>query len=133
MHQLCGEIKMPLRKISKTILKSMFGEPATLMYPARARTYPQASRGRISIEIEKCIFCGLCRRKCPTAAIWVNKEKKTWEIDRLKCITCSACIEACPKKCLGMRNKYSPAQTSRQNEKFTAPEVKPGAQAEVKK
>ncbi|OGV45505.1 MAG: hypothetical protein A2X46_00870 [Lentisphaerae bacterium GWF2_57_35] len=116
-----------MRKISRTILKSLFGEPATLMYPARARVYPTSSRGRVAIEIAACIFCGLCRRKCPTAAILVNKEKKTWEIDRLKCITCNACVEACPKKCLAMRNKYAAAQTARQNEKFQAPEAKPGA------
>ena len=114
---------MPIRKISRTIIKSLFGEPATLMYPARARVYPAASRGRIVIEIEKCIFCGLCRRNCPTAALLVNKEKKTWEIDRLKCITCNACVEACPKKCLLMRPKYSAAQTTRQSESFQAGEL----------
>ncbi|MFH0880851.1 MAG: 4Fe-4S dicluster domain-containing protein [Lentisphaerota bacterium] len=119
---------MPARTISRLIVKSLFGEPATLMYPSKAREYSKNTRGRIAIKIEDCIFCGLCRKKCPTAAINVNKETKTWDIDRLKCITCNACVEACPKKCLAMQNKYSPSATVRQKDvfKLAVPVAKPG-------
>lgn len=104
------------------IVKSLFGEPATLMHPHKQRAYYAGSRGRIAIEIETCIFCGLCRKNCPTAAILVNKPSKTWEIDRLRCIACNACVACCPKKCLSMQNRYSPAQTARQADRFQAPE-----------
>jgi len=117
---------MPLRSITRTITKSLFGEPATLMYPHRARVYCKGGRGRIAIVIENCIFCGLCRKKCPMAAISVSKENGTWEIDRLRCITCNACVEACPKKCLSMQNQYAPVQTVRQRDAFQAP-AKPAA------
>lgn len=114
---------MPLRSITKLITKSLLGEPATLMYPAKPREFYKNTRGRIAIRIESCIFCGLCNKKCPTSAIRVSKETKTWEIDRLKCIACNACVEACPKKCLDMQNKYSPSLSERRKDVFQAPSV----------
>lgn len=107
-----------MRQISKTILKSLLGEPATAMYPARPREYPAGARGQLAIEIEKCIFCGLCAKKCPTRALKVSREKKAWEIDRLKCITCGACVDACPKKCLALKPPPSLPQTKRASDAF---------------
>ena len=60
--------------ISKMIMRSLLGKPATLMYPQRKRTYTAATRGKVENEIEKCIFCRLCERNCPTAALLVSKE-----------------------------------------------------------
>jgi ech hydrogenase subunit F len=83
------------------------------MYPQRPRVYSAATRGKIENEIEKCIFCLLCQKNCPTDAIWVSKEKKEWQIDSLKCCTCRRCVEVCPKKCLLMRNVYFPSVTEK--------------------
>jgi formate hydrogenlyase subunit 6/NADH:ubiquinone oxidoreductase subunit I len=99
--------------ISKTITQSLFGKPATLMYPQRARVYSDATRGKVENEIEKCIFCRLCEKNCPTDAIGVSKEKKEWQIDSLKCCTCRRCVEVCPVKCLLMHNVYFPSVTER--------------------
>jgi formate hydrogenlyase subunit 6/NADH:ubiquinone oxidoreductase subunit I len=100
--------------ISKTITRSLLGKPATLMHPQRPREYSAATRGRVENEIERCIFCRLCEKNCPTDAILVNKEKKEWQIDSLKCCTCRRCVEVCPKTCLLMRNVYFPSVTERQ-------------------
>ncbi len=99
--------------ISKTITQSLFRKPATLMYPQRPREYTPVTRGKVENEIEKCIFCLLCAKNCPTDAIAVSKERKEWQIDSLKCCTCRRCVEVCPKKCLLMRNVYFPAVTER--------------------
>ncbi|HET6490995.1 MAG TPA: 4Fe-4S binding protein [Syntrophales bacterium] len=99
--------------ISKTITRSLLGKPATLMYPQRPRAYSAATRGMVKNEIEKCIFCRLCERNCPTAAIVVSKERKEWQIDSLKCCTCRRCVEVCPVKCLTMHNVYFPSVTDR--------------------
>ena len=99
--------------ISKTVTQSLFGKPATLMYPQRARVYSDATRGKVENEIEKCIFCRLCEKNCPTDAIGVSKEKKEWQIDSLKCCTCRRCVEVCPVKCLLMHNVYFPSVTER--------------------
>ncbi|MBF0532262.1 MAG: 4Fe-4S dicluster domain-containing protein [Candidatus Omnitrophica bacterium] len=92
---------------TKTLLKALFDKPATAAYPLGKKIYFDKTRGAVKIDIKACIFCGLCQRKCPTAAISVTKTPKTWEIDRMRCITCGACAEVCPKKCLILSNQYS--------------------------
>ena len=74
----------------------------------RSRTFTPITRGRVENDINKCIFCGLCARRCPTYAIEVTKDRKEWQIDRLKCCTCNLCVEICPVKCLSMEIQYSP-------------------------
>jgi ech hydrogenase subunit F len=104
--------------ISKTITRSLFGKPATLMYPQRPRAFPAATRGRVGNEIERCIFCRMCERNCPTDAIGVSKEKNEWEIDSLKCCTCRRCVEVCPVKCLSMDNVYFSSVRTRAEGKY---------------
>jgi ech hydrogenase subunit F len=99
--------------ISKTIMKSLVGKPATRMYPQQKRTNFPATRGKVDNDILKCIFCSLCERDCPTAAIQVNKKEMKWVIDSLKCCACRRCVEVCPKKCLSMDNVYFPPVRSR--------------------
>jgi formate hydrogenlyase subunit 6/NADH:ubiquinone oxidoreductase subunit I len=94
--------------MTKTVTKNLLGGPATLMYPKVKRNFTAITRGRIENNINKCIFCGLCSRRCPTYAITVTKGIKEWQIDRLKCCTCNLCVEICPVKCLSMERQYSP-------------------------
>jgi formate hydrogenlyase subunit 6/NADH:ubiquinone oxidoreductase subunit I len=93
--------------MTKTIIKTLFQKPSTTKYPFAPRKCIENSRGSISMTITNCIFCGLCQRKCPTNAKAVDKQQRTWEIERLRCITCNSCVEVCPKKCLKMENQYT--------------------------
>ncbi len=111
---------MNLFVMLKTVIISFLTGPATLMYPERQRKYTTITRGMINIDINQCIFCGLCGKKCPTDSIIVSKENREWTIDRLRCITCGACVEVCPKKCLAMGNHYSPCTTDRVGALYTA-------------
>lgn len=91
-------------------LKNVFSKPSTRKYPYVKRTPFSKQRGHIDININDCIFCGMCSRKCPVGAIKVIRAEKSWEIDRFKCVNCSYCAESCPKKCLSVEPEYvSPA------------------------
>jgi len=99
--------------MTKTVIKNLLSGPATLMYPQKKRIFTSITRGSVAVDINKCIFCGMCGRRCPTYAIMVTKDSKEWQIDRLKCCTCDLCVEICPVKCLSMENQYTPPITDR--------------------
>lgn len=106
--------------MSKTVIRNLLSGPATLMYPKKARRFTAITRGRVEIDINTCIHCGLCGRRCPTYAITVTKDSREWQIDRLKCCTCNLCVEICPVKCLSMKDRYSPPVSGRNEALYTA-------------
>lgn len=110
---------MSFFKMSKTVLKTLFRGPYTVKYPFGPKVYHgDITRGKITVDIKECIFCGTCQRKCPTKAILVTKEEKKWSIDRLCCITCGNCVESCPKKCLFMDKEYTVPVQKREKEVY---------------
>lgn len=98
-------------EMTKTVIKSLFTRPATLMYPAKPAKKTALTRGHVMIDPAKCIACRSCQRKCPTVAIVVDPKEKTWEINRLRCIVCNCCVETCPTKCLFMETQYPAPMT----------------------
>lgn len=119
---------MPFLNAAKIMLRSLFKKPATAMYPVKKREYGAATRGSVANRIDSCIFCSLCAKKCPTGALNVSRDEKFWEIDRFKCITCGACVAVCPKKCLDMKNTYTPCAVKKSVERFRPAEKQPEAQ-----
>lgn len=98
---------MGMMEFTKAAIRNLLSTKDTKLYPLEEKKEYELTRGHIEIEIDKCIFCGLCSRKCPTSAIKVSREEKSWQIDRLRCIQCEYCSEICPKKCLSMENEYT--------------------------
>lgn len=109
--------------MAKTVMKNLLSGPATLMHPKRKRIFTAITRGKVEVDINKCIFCGMCGRRCPTYAITVTKDSKEWQMDRLKCCTCNLCVEICPVKCLSMGNHYAPPVVEREGGIYTAKAV----------
>lgn len=89
-----------------TVMKNLFSKPVTTSYPAEPAVYPERTRGHIEINFDECILCGMCMKNCPPCAIEVDREKKTWSINRFGCVQCGYCTEVCPKKCLSIVPGY---------------------------
>lgn len=111
---------MSILSMTKTLLKSLLHGPYTVLYPLRKKDLFPNTRGRIEIDIAACIFCGICEKRCPTGALAVNKEARSWTIERMKCIQCNYCTEVCPKKCLRMDGQYAAPSTGSAGEEYIA-------------
>ena len=109
---------MSLFKMKKIVLQSLFKKPVTIEYPITPAPKQERTRGHIEIEIDACVFCGICSKKCPTDAITVDRNEKSWEISRFSCIQCSSCVETCPKKCLRMNSNQISASRTKTSDKF---------------
>lgn len=82
------------------ILRNLFGGPATRKYPFETPPYFAGSRGRLQIDLARCVFCGLCEKVCPARAITRYGDRKdpnvTIEYNPFACIYCLRCAERCP-------------------------------------
>ena len=110
-------------KIGKVLMKSLFGKPATLMYPVVPREWKERTRGHIELDVEKCVLCGICSRRCPTNAITVDRAARTWKVERMACIQCSSCVFNCPKKCIEMKPEYTAPNTVKVFDTYEVPEA----------
>ncbi len=94
-------------KLGKMTLRSLFGKPETVLYPVQTRPQPEGLKGHIVNDIESCILCGICEKRCPTGALAVDKKAGTWTIDRFRCVQCGSCVRECPKHSLSMAPDYA--------------------------
>lgn len=119
---------MKLMNFTKTVLKNLISGPVTRNYPAEPKQFFERTRGHVDIAIDTCVFCGLCSKKCPTGAISVSREARTWEISRFDCIQCGYCVESCPKRCLSMAGQYPLPDGRKPTDCYSAPAPEPAAQ-----
>lgn len=56
-------------------------------------------KGRVIVNIEKCVDCGACISLCPTNAFYFNENDRL-EFANDKCIGCLLCIDSCPRKAI---------------------------------
>jgi len=93
----------------KSIFTKLASRPDTRPYPFTKRPPMAGARGHLDIEIDKCIFCGACQKRCPANALTVSRDPKSWTLNRYACVICGYCVEVCPKKCLFMNeNHFTP-------------------------
>lgn len=91
-------------KLGSMTLSSVFKKPETLKYPYKKKKPYTMQKGTIvNDKINDCTLCSICQKRCPTSAIMVDRENRTWSIDHFKCIQCGYCQSSCPKKCITMK------------------------------
>lgn len=110
-------------KLGKMTLAGLFKKPETLMYPLETKTPPAGLKGHVENEVNACILCGICMKRCPCGAIDVDKAARVWAIDRFRCVQCGNCVRECPKNCLTMDPAYASASTKKYVDSFDVPEA----------
>ena len=120
---------MGVFNLGKMTVKSFFRQPETIQYPVQSEPSFQTLRGTICNDIDKCIFCGICSKKCPADAIEVDKANSAWTINVYRCVQCGACVLECPKSCLSFDTKRPSAATTKAAKTFTKV-VEPASEAE---
>lgn len=116
---------MNIMSFAKTAMKNLFSEPATRAYPLAPREYPERTRGHIEVDMNTCVLCGLCSKKCPADAITVDRAAGTWAIQPFGCIQCNSCVESCPKKSLSMKQTYTEPAAEKKTNTFYKPAEPP--------
>ncbi len=99
-------------------IRRALSRPSTRRYPKVRPKMPEGFRGKVEWNRETCIFCMLCAIDCPSNAITVNKEEKTWAIDVGKCIFCGRCHDVCPTKPKSVHNSDEFELAGSDREKF---------------
>ena len=90
----------------RSVLQKVFRKPVTRRYPFEPRVPFEGARGHIDMDPDKCIYCGLCQKRCPTNCIVVTRKPNTWTMDPYQCIVCGYCVEVCPKQCIAMNTPH---------------------------
>ena len=114
-------------KLGTMTLGSIFKKPETIQYPVQKKEPPAGLKGHIENQVENCILCGICQKRCPAGAITVDKATSAWSIDRFRCVQCGSCVRECPKGCLVMEPTYAAPATAKGIDSFTVPERKKAA------
>ena len=49
-----------------------------------------------SINLDYCIYCGVCANQCPGKCIVEDRHTNSFYINEAACLQCGVCEEACP-------------------------------------
>jgi ech hydrogenase subunit F len=91
-------------EMTKNVLRNLSGKYSTRLYPFTRRDPYTGYRGRLEQNIDECIFCHMCEKRCPSVCISVDNKNFTWSCDPFACVYCGFCVDVCPTHCLSMSN-----------------------------
>ena len=96
---MTNPFRVPMMRRS---LHNLLSRPATRRYPSEVRPPFPGVRGSIEFDLDSCVFCGLCARRCPAVALTCSREERFFAIEQLRCIACGVCVDICNKGSLRM-------------------------------
>jgi hydrogenase-4 component H len=89
-----------------------FAHPrVTLKYPFEPLEPPEGFRGRIAVEVERCIGCGGCANVCPSRLIRFYDEGDRTRMEFIldRCTYCGRCADVCPENAVTMTKEFETA------------------------
>ncbi|MGH2560394.1 MAG: 4Fe-4S dicluster domain-containing protein [Thermomicrobiales bacterium] len=81
----------------------------TTAYPTQPEQAPEAYRGQVTLQPDRCTGDGACARVCPSAAITVTPDAAggwVWELTDARCVFCGLCAEVCPAAAISLSPEY---------------------------
>ena len=106
---MANPLNLPMVRRS---LRNLVSPPATRRYPTVVRPPFPGARGTLEFDLDSCVLCGLCVRRCPTVALTCNRDERLFAIEQLRCIACGVCVDACNKNSLTLSPERRPVHTS---------------------
>lgn len=80
----------------------------TLPYPFQPAPPPPGFRGRVEIDVDRCIGCGACAINCPPKLIRITDldGKRILDFQMGRCTYCARCAEVCPTSAINMSQEF---------------------------
>jgi len=86
----------------------VFKRTFTIKHPYEALKPSERYRGRLLLDPNKCVSCGICTTICPTRALELieTSTRKLPQLDLARCCFCGFCAIHCPRTALKMTQSY---------------------------
>ena len=97
-------------KFLKILIRNIFQGPATEAFPLAPAPTPDRFRGRVSINPDLCVGCGICKHVCTGGAINISpSDDKTgyhYTVWYNSCCLCGSCRYYCPTNAISIVNNW---------------------------
>lgn len=105
----------------KILLHNVLDGPSTDPFPLGETFTPQRFRGKVQLNPEMCMGCGLCVHTCAAGAIDIRQREDKSGYDftvwHNSCCLCASCRHYCPTHAITLTNDWHNAHP--QEEKFS--------------
>jgi len=94
------------------LLDAILSKPDTVSYPFTPLELSENYRGKVLIQPENCIGCGLCVRDCPAMALELIRESRTnFQLVHYptRCTSCGQCQLSCLHDAIYLTNQFVPS------------------------
>ena len=104
----------------KVLFRNLLEGPSTDPLPTKDTPTPERVRGRVLVDPNLCVGCGVCKRVCAAGAIDITRKADksgfTITVWRNSCCLCAACRHYCPTGAMSINNDWHSAHL--ESEKF---------------
>ncbi len=110
-----------MSKFLKVLAQNLRKGPSTDPFPLGETFTPERFRGKVTLDADRCMGCGICRHVCAPGAIniTVRSDQSGYDLSvwHNSCCLCAQCRHFCPTKAISLSNDWHNAHI--QEEKFT--------------